>query len=619
MGGSHTALVNGGQWGPGLRSRLGIRMRDMLAVAGVIVAALGLGAGAAYMSVDFTPPGLDLIRPPQPAVIAEIKKVEHRRAVQAEASGCKYCADIAELADTFTRRAETARNHAVALKKALPQVSDETDLKASRLEELKQAQIAATRADEAAAVLTKWASRCTADDFCKLPVQKAATCEAAADPRADATLMIVAAVRKVAQSCAASSCPSVDCQSSAALRSDLSQIERALDGIGGRSSTFGGQTSLASLPVGPSTLKAELKRIDDEAGYVARMLPLLLDTKKKNGSLPKMAPAMIDERAVSASTLATVMEQAAAVSDSKSADPRVEAAWRLKSLAANLAALGDDAKPGAAIDWEEAADSLGAAFMDLARLQALLDRVSNAAPAGEGCDTTAASAAQQLREASAMLDLCRMRSACVGRGGASLRVKAQAAENLFERAQTSAETMTVDDLGANDLVQVADASMRPAIDVLRSQGVCRRAGELREAKAAAPEAAVQVADAAVPQALNPVTGVVSPQDLVTDAVQAAIDAPAAPDSDTITAAVVETVARYSDATPRFKPRRMQASDPDLMRVSAPPRAPTPTPDLTPAIQGVVLPEAGAPGPAFGGGAGGPTRDTPPGSAPEEQK
>lgn len=595
-------------------------MRDVLAVAGVIVVALGLGGTAAYMSVDLTPPGLDLIRPQKPAVVAQIKKVEHQRAVQAEASGCKYCSDIAELAQTFSRRAETARTHAVALRAALPQVSDETNLAASRLEELKQAQIAAERADEAASVLTGWASRCTAEDFCKIPVQATqAACASEADPRADATMLIAVAVRKAAQSCATAACPSVDCQSSASLRSDIAQIERSLSGVGGLSSVTSDQTAMASLPVGPSTLKAELKRINDEAGYVARMMPLLLDTKKKGGQLPKLAPTMIDERAVSASTLATVMEQAAQVSDGKTTDPRYEAAWRLKSLATNMAALGKDARAGGTIDWKAAADSMGAAFMDLARLEAMLDRVSKSTPMGAGCDATAASAAQQLREASAMLDLCRMRSACIGRGGATTRMKvAQGPSNVFERAQATADALTVEDLGENEVIQVADASVRPAIDVLRSRGVCRRAGDLREAKAAVPEVSVAVAEDAVAPALSPTMDVASPQDLVAGAMQAAIDAPAAPEAETITTAVVEEVARYSDSSPRFKPRRMQVSDPDVVRVAAPPARAT-TPDLTPAYQGVVLPEAGAPGAAFGGGAGGPTRTTPPVASTPEQE
>jgi hypothetical protein len=583
-------------------------MRDVVAIAGVIVVALGLGGGAAYLSVDFTPPGLDLIRPPQPAVVAQIKKVEQRKAVQAKASGCKYCADLADLAETFSRRAETARTHASALKKALPQVSDETALVASRKEELKQAQIAAERADEAAAVLTQWASRCTAEDFCRAPLEttKAATCVASADPRADAAIVIAAAVRKAAESCASASCPSVDCQATGALRSDVAAIERALDGIGGRDSASAEQIALDALPVGPSTLKAEVKRINDEAGYVARMLPLLLDPKKKNSQLPKMASEMIDERAVSASTLATVMEQAVQVSDARAADPRYEASWRLKSLAANLAALGKDSQPGRAIDWRQAADALGSAFMDLARLDALVDRASAAKAAGAGCDTTAASAAQQLREAAAMLDVCRMRSACVGRGGASLRVKSEGdAENVFARAQAVADSMIVDDLGPGQLLEVAQASDRLAIEVLRDQGVCRRAGELREAKAAAPEVAVAVAEQAVTPALAPTTAV-APQDLVGGAMQAALDAPASSDN-AITEAVVEEVARYSNSSPRFKPRRMQASDPDVVRVASPP----PAANLTPAYQGVVLPEAGAPQHSFGDGAGGPTRATPP--------
>lgn len=218
-----------------------------------------------------------------------------------------------------------------------------------------------------------------------------------------------------------------------------------------------------------------------------------------------------------------------------------------------------------------------------------------------------------------MLDLCRMRSACIGRGGATMRVKATPGpSNVFERAQATADALAVDDLGENEVIQVADASARPAIDVLRSRGVCRRAGDLREAKAAAPEISVAVAEAAVTPALSPTTGVASPQDLVGGAMQAAIDAPAAPEADTITTAVVEEVARYSESAPRFKPRRMQAGDPDVVRVAAPPTRAA-TPNLTPAYQGVVLPEAGAPGAAFGGGAGGPTRTTPPAAGTPEQE
>jgi hypothetical protein len=251
--------------------------------------------------------------------------------------------------------------------------------------------------------------------------------------------------------------------------------------------------------------------------------------------------------------------------------------------------------------------------MDLARLHAMLDRVSTVS-SGQGCDGTAASAAQQLRVAGAMLDLCRMRAACVGRGGARSLVKtAGGSGNVFERAQASADALTIDDLGGDQIVQVADVE-RPAIDVLRGKGVCRRAGELREAKAAAPEVAAEVAAAAVPPALAG-GGVLSPQDLVAGAADVALNAPAAEEVESTTEAVVETVARHSNATPRFKPRRMKLSDPDLMQTVAP-RPANPTPDLTPAYQGIVLPETGAPAAAFGSGAGGPTKTTPPAEGEE---
>jgi hypothetical protein len=213
-----------------------------------------------------------------------------------------------------------------------------------------------------------------------------------------------------------------------------------------------------------------------------------------------------------------------------------------------------------------------------------------------------------------MLDLCRMRSACVGRGGAGLLVKtAGGSDNVFERAQASADALTIEDLGGDALVQVADVERSP-IDVLRSRGVCRRSGDLREAKAAAPMVAVEVAEAAVPPSFTG-AGVMSPQDLVAGAVETALDTPLEDESETITTAVIETVARYSDAAPRFKPRRMKQGDPELMQTAAP-RPAKVEPDLTPAYQGIVLPETGAPSPAFGG-AGGPTRTTPPAEGSQE--
>jgi hypothetical protein len=489
------------------------------------------------MSMDFTPPGLEFFRPQETTVTARIETQEKQRTIQAEASGCKYCADIAELAKTFSRRADTARTHATALQAALVQVSDEAALATRRQDELKAAKVAASRAEAAAAILTGWASRCSSQDFCKLPVAAASAqaCASADQSRSAAALLIAMSVRTAAQQCASASCPSVDCKSSASLGADIDRVERSLDEIGGNVSTA--PASPAQLPVGASTLQAEVTRISDETKYVANMLPLLLDTSRvtSGGNLPKLAPELADQRAVSAAQLATVMEQAAAVGDIKN-DPRTEAAWRLKSLAANLAALGRDTS--GSMDWQHAADVLGAGLMDLARLHAIVDR--HTAKVSEGCDGSVASVAQQLREARAMLDHCRMRAACVGRGGAGAQTKAASGDidEVLSRATVSAQGFIVNEIGEEPVIEAS--TVEPSvIDMLRSRGVCQRAGQLREASMAVQPAASSVAQAAVAPALSPSTGAISPQDLVTGAVHSALNTPsttAAPDEVVHTAA-----------------------------------------------------------------------------------
>lgn len=545
-------------------------MRHVLAVAAVIVFALGLGMTAGYMSVDLTPPGLNLLRPKTPDAVATLEQQEKARTIQAAASGCKFCADMAELAKTFTRRAETARSHAKALETALTQVSDEKELFARRTDELKSAKVAASRAEAAAVILTNWAGRCTAEDFCKLPAtQVASTCAAQDDTRPAAALLIAMSVRTVAQQCASATCPSVDCKSSAALRGDMDRIERELDDIGGKMST----ATPAQLPVGASTLNAEITRISDETQYVANMLPLLLDMGKASGDLPKLAPDLADQRAVSASDLATVMEQAAGVSDVKN-DPRLEASWRLKSMAAHLAALGKSTAPGS-LNWKQAAEALGASLLDLARLEALADRRS--AKLEAGCDGQVASVAQQLREARAMLDHCRMRAACVGGGGEGATTKAASGDidEVFSRATTTAQGLVANEIG-EAVIAVGDAPEPSTIEMLRSHGVCRKAAELTQASTAAP-AATQAVAAAVPQALTPVTDVVSPQDLVSGAVQSALNTPPV-------------------ATP---------ADAEVVPAAAPRAAkPTSEPELTPATQ-VATPQFTGSALGFAGGEGGP--------------
>jgi hypothetical protein len=61
-------------------------MRHVLAVASVIVVAMGLGGLSASMSVDLTPPGLDFFRPQEASVTARIETQEQQRTIQAEIS-----------------------------------------------------------------------------------------------------------------------------------------------------------------------------------------------------------------------------------------------------------------------------------------------------------------------------------------------------------------------------------------------------------------------------------------------------------------------------------------------------------------------------------------------------
>ncbi len=595
MGGLRKANNSGAETGA-LFPGWVVYMRDVLAVAGVIVLALCLGVASAYLSVDLTPPGLELIRPLKPAIAAQIERENKQSSLQAEASACKYCTAVAELAQTFARYAKSARQQATALQTTISM--DKREL--TREVELRTAEKSADSAESAAAALTSWASRCKAEDFCRAPVTRVSgsACASGANDSVTSALLLAGAVRKSARVCAESACPSVDCNATAELKADVLLVERSLGGAGGRFSPAAAGPSAALLAVGASSFKAEVKRVRDEAVYVTKMLPLVLGNAS-NGHLPKLASEMVEERAVSAAQLAADMEHSATVADSKN-DPRNEAAWRLKAFAANLAILGKETRPleGTPIDWQKATDALGAALFDLARLQAILDRVSDITPGAEGCVASAPAAAQQLREAVAMLDLCRMRSACSSRSGFTrgAQERAENAASVVARAQTKAEQLIVQEIGAAEMVvaPVSDRMLRP-IDVLRSQqGVCIRAAELREASKAAPGAALSVVQAASPT-LQPAIGAVAPQDLVSGAIDATVNGAAtARDSEM----VVETSAPGPSVTP--------AGGSEVIPAVAP-AAPAP-----PAFTGNLLTQSG---PAFVAGEGGPVEAGAPASPP----
>jgi hypothetical protein len=245
----------------------------------------------------------------------------------------------------------------------------------------------------------------------------------------------------------------------------------------------------------------------------------------------------------------------------------------------------------------------------------MVDRVGKGEMVSGDCDGSAASAAQQLHEASAMLDLCRMRSACIGRGGAASTVKASTGElnATFERATATASALSVADIGEQAVVEVADGAPQPrTIDMLRSRGVCLRAGELREASAAAPAAAQAVAQAVVPPALTPTfVGALAPQDVIAGAVETAMTEPAPVESaEAVEPAetLIQAATRFSNAKPKRKPRFPVA--PDVVQAASPRAA-----DADAPYNAIVLPQAGGPGVAFGGEGGPQTLMPPPAEAP----
>jgi len=490
-------------------------MRDVLGVCGVIVLAGCLGITAAYLSVDLTPPGLDLLRPAKPEVTAQLQAQERQETLRSQASDCKHCVTVADLAQRFARHARIAREQASALKKTMEVEPRE----AGRQAELLEIQRNADSAEAAAAALTGWASRCRSEDFCRAGKMSvgAESCGQGTVETVDAAYELAAVVKRTAQTCAGASCPQVDCQASGTLRSDVFALERTLSSLGGRTTQLPSGKPVADLPVGPSTFAAEIRRVSDEATYLARMLPVMLESARSgntSGRVPRVAAGLVDDRAILVAQISTVMEHSAELAGNIRTDLRSEAAWRLRSLATSLTQLGreTEARDASYINWRLAADHLGAALLDVARLQAILGRT---APPGRGpaaCASKAPEAAQQLRQALAMLDLCRMRSACSARSTSSAeRPRSQAA--LVQRARDLAANLSLEDSGAASVVAVSSTEVQRPIDMVRSQfGVCVRPSRASEGLAQVPEP-VEANAAAVQSVADPL----SPQDLISEA------------------------------------------------------------------------------------------------------
>jgi len=549
-------------------------MRDVLAVCGVVVLAVCLGVTAAYLSVDFTPPGLDLLRPMKPEIAARKEDQERQNSIRADASGCKYCVTVASLAQRFARHARNARQQADALRRTMSVERKE----AVRQNELLRAERSADSAEAAAAALTSWASRCRSEEFCRpaaKPVAQASCSETQA-ASVSAAYELAASLKRASASCSSASCPQIDCKATTSLRSEVLAVERSLTRLAGGRNLVPKAMTIGNLPVGPATFSAEIKRVGDDANYISRMIPVLLEaaaSQSQKGHLPRLAAGFVDDRAVNAAQLATVMEHAADIAGNARNDMRSEAAWRLKALATSLGQLGQETetKDMAAINWRAAADYLGAALLDVARLQAMVSRTAGGHAAGTPCDATAPEAAQQLRQAIAMLDLCRMRSACTSRGGSSAS-KPGDLEGAVARSQQLLASLASQEVSVPAMVEVAAGSSTRPIDVVRIQyGVCTKAAELREASSLAPAAAAAVAEGIAP-AVQPAVNPVAPQDLVTGAATAAVEASAPTAASTPT--LVEAAA----------PAATDSGADDSLEVSAP----APAAGNTPMFSGSLL-------------------------------
>jgi hypothetical protein len=230
--------------------------------------------------------------------------------------------------------------------------------------------------------------------------------------------------------------------------------------------------------------------------------------------MPRVAAGLVDDRAILVAQVSTVMEHSAELAGNIRTDLRSEAAWRLRSLATSLTQLGreTEARDASYINWRLAADHLGAALLDVARLQAILGRTALSGRGPAACASKAPEAAQQLRQALAMLDLCRMRSACSARSASSAeRPRSQAA--LVQRARDLATNLSLEDAGAAGIVAVSSTEVQRPIDMVRSQfGVCMRPSLATEVSAQVQDP-LEANAAAEPSVADPL----SPQDLISEA------------------------------------------------------------------------------------------------------
>lgn len=498
--------------------------QELTIIAVVIVLAVGAGALLRFLGEDsarmFAWVGSFLANNSSPSLSSKLSSFDAEEPV----GGCRHCVVLNEIHRKFERRARASEHHSKSLELALQQ-TDDAKMRAVKQAELTLARINVAQAKEAVRTLGAYAASCESQPFCKLTTASAPSgCLALTDDTSvlEPALTLTATVKSYAMSCAANACPSVSCAKAEELRSQLGAVSGALRILGTPIAPAAGIVEPKNTPVGASTLHDELKHIADETAYAARLFPMMLEPQKdkpqalsdtKTQRLPAMAPEMIAEEARVLQDMASDMVTASSLLPI-AYDARKEAAWRLKALSISLSDVGrwadaivnankgsvPLAEPKPEI-WTHLVDAWGRALVDLAQVSALQQRLADDRLAAGGCDGTMARAAQESREALALLDLCRLRAACpstqtIPAGAAdavssAARDVSQASDPgrlargtidaLMPRAQA-----TAGDFGAAASLsaETEETSQADGRIALAAEGICRQtAGELQPSHA----------------------------------------------------------------------------------------------------------------------------------------
>jgi hypothetical protein len=491
--------------------------RDLIVAAVVIVLGLGLGAVLAFAWGDatrmFNIVKMAFVDENQPLELDEIPQFKADAPVQ----GCRYCVVLNEVYRRFERRAAIAKTNVAALTLAISQSDDEA-AKLRKRTELAEVKRVSARSSTAVAILKTYVNACAQEDFCRVPVPPP-TQGACAQTEIDTAMRgpamgLAAAAKDVALACAVNACPAIDCAQSDALREQLTSVSRSLAVLGGPGATSRNPVAPFDLPVGAAALGNELNRVLSEASYVARLFPLMLEpggAQPANGApvqaqLPTMAPEMISNQAGNLQALSAELAEASNVTPAL-IDMRREAAWRVKTLSLGLSEAGtlmaglSEEGADEAAKWSALSSAWGSAMLSLGAVAALESRLKLEPPSPEGCDGALGSAAQSTRESAALLDMCRVRAACVSkRKGAdhvALPIGATAAERakkarellaeLIPRAQAGASLLSV--TGGSAVASGNAAETGQTAAALGAEGVCRRdaASLAKPVKAASTE------------------------------------------------------------------------------------------------------------------------------------